>query len=209
MPLDLTYGKSTLVQVMAWCHQATSHYLSQCWPRSMSPNGITRPHWVKSPCAHLSIKSVFPVMGISIIKIRQSWHRLIFVMGIAILKRQYLYIEMAPWWPLLGLLFRCSIFKLSHCNSFEDQTSDYKSLFASSSTELQRFYHMMSYQDDSSPTSAWQLQAITWTNINPLRAKFFRVNINIYLYFVSFLHTNKTRVVEIPPRVRQGPTYSA
>ena len=32
--------------VMAWCHQATSHYLSQCWPRSMSPNGITRPHWV-------------------------------------------------------------------------------------------------------------------------------------------------------------------
>ena len=26
--------KSALVQVMAWCHQATSHYLSQCWPRS-------------------------------------------------------------------------------------------------------------------------------------------------------------------------------
>ena len=32
---------------MAWCHQATSHYLSQCWPRSMSPYGITRPQWVK------------------------------------------------------------------------------------------------------------------------------------------------------------------
>ena len=29
--------QSTLVHVMAWCHQATSHYLSQCWPRSMSP----------------------------------------------------------------------------------------------------------------------------------------------------------------------------
>ena len=28
--------KSTLVQVMVWCHQATNHYLSQCWPRSMS-----------------------------------------------------------------------------------------------------------------------------------------------------------------------------
>ena len=39
--------QSTLVQVMAWCRQATSHYLSQCWPRSMSPNGITRPQWVK------------------------------------------------------------------------------------------------------------------------------------------------------------------
>ena len=40
MPLDLTDVKSTLVQVMAWCRQATSHYLSQCWPRSMSPKGV-------------------------------------------------------------------------------------------------------------------------------------------------------------------------
>ena len=31
--------KSTLVQVMAWCRQATSHYLSQCWPTNMSPCG--------------------------------------------------------------------------------------------------------------------------------------------------------------------------
>ena len=47
MTLDLTYDKSTLVQVMAWCRQATSHYLSQCGPRSMSPYGVTRPQWVK------------------------------------------------------------------------------------------------------------------------------------------------------------------
>ena len=46
MPLDLTDDKSTLVQVMAWCRQATSHYLSQCWPRSLSPYGVTRPQWV-------------------------------------------------------------------------------------------------------------------------------------------------------------------
>ena len=46
MPLDLTDDKSTLAQVMAWCHQATSHYLSQCWPRSMLPNGVTRPQWI-------------------------------------------------------------------------------------------------------------------------------------------------------------------
>ena len=50
MPLYIL-DKSTLVQVMAWCRQATSHYLSQCWPRSMSLYGITRPQWVKSsPC---------------------------------------------------------------------------------------------------------------------------------------------------------------
>ena len=44
LPLDLTYDKSTLGRVMvAWCPQATSHYLIQCWPRS----GLTQPHWVK------------------------------------------------------------------------------------------------------------------------------------------------------------------
>ena len=44
--------------------------------------------------------------------------------------------------------------------------------------------------------------------INPLRAKFFRGNINIYLYFVSFLHIDTTQVVEILPQIRQEPTYS-
>ena len=29
--------KSTLVMVMAWCHQATSHYQNQCWPKSLTP----------------------------------------------------------------------------------------------------------------------------------------------------------------------------
>ena len=43
MSLDFTDDQSTLVQVMAWCQQTTSHYLSQCWPRSLSLCGITRP----------------------------------------------------------------------------------------------------------------------------------------------------------------------
>ena len=41
MPVDLTDDKSTLVQVMA-----TSRYLSQFLPRSLSPYGVTRPQWV-------------------------------------------------------------------------------------------------------------------------------------------------------------------
>ena len=53
MPLDLTDDESTLVQVMAWCRQATSHYLSQCWPIPMSPYGVTMPQWVK----HYNIKT--------------------------------------------------------------------------------------------------------------------------------------------------------
>ena len=48
-PHNLADEKSTLVQVMACCCQATNHYLSQCWPRSMSPYDVTRPqgfNWV-------------------------------------------------------------------------------------------------------------------------------------------------------------------
>ena len=46
MPQDLTDDKSTLVQLMAWCRQATSHYLGQCWLSSLSPYGVARPQWV-------------------------------------------------------------------------------------------------------------------------------------------------------------------
>ena len=43
LKLDLVEDKWTLVQAMAWCRQATSHYLSsQCWPRFMSPYDVTR-----------------------------------------------------------------------------------------------------------------------------------------------------------------------
>ena len=35
MSVGLTGKKSTLVRVMAWGRQATSHCLSQCWPRSV------------------------------------------------------------------------------------------------------------------------------------------------------------------------------
>ena len=62
--LDFTNDQSTLVQVMACCRQATSHYLSPCWPRSLSPSGVTRPKWVKeqdSPlCDYVWLACVFP-----------------------------------------------------------------------------------------------------------------------------------------------------
>ena len=55
MPLDLADDKSTLVQVMAWCCQTTSHYLSQCWPRFMSPYGVTRPQWVNDRAVQATV----------------------------------------------------------------------------------------------------------------------------------------------------------
>ena len=45
--MDLSDDESTLVQEMAWCHQATGHYLSQCWLSPWSPYGVARPQWVK------------------------------------------------------------------------------------------------------------------------------------------------------------------
>ena len=47
-----------------------------------------------------------------------------------------------------------------------------------------------------------------YIHINPLRAKFFKRNINIYLHFVSFLHIDMTQVVEILHQIRQEPTDS-
>ena len=42
-PEDHVDGKSILLQVMAWCHQAGGHYLNQCWPSSMTQYGIPWP----------------------------------------------------------------------------------------------------------------------------------------------------------------------
>ena len=46
MPKDLADCYSTLIQVMAWCRQATSHYLNQCSPNYMTPHATTRPQCV-------------------------------------------------------------------------------------------------------------------------------------------------------------------
>ena len=50
MPQNTFIDKSTLVQVMASSLTATSHYLNQCWPSSMTPYGVIIGHawWVKS-----------------------------------------------------------------------------------------------------------------------------------------------------------------
>ena len=37
----LTTEESTVVQVIAWCHQETSHYLNQCWTRGPLLEGFS------------------------------------------------------------------------------------------------------------------------------------------------------------------------
>ena len=45
-------------------------------------------------------------------------------------------------------------------------------------------------------------------HLNPLHAKFFRGNMNIYLHFMPLFHIDMTQIVEIHPHVRPGPAYS-
>ena len=79
MSLDFSDGLSTLVQVMAWCRQATSHYMSQCWPRSLSPYGVTRPQWVNG-------YNYLSMLGFKLIHISQRCPRRLILL---VLKSEY------------------------------------------------------------------------------------------------------------------------
>ena len=94
-----------------------------------------------------------------------------------------------------------------------------KSIFYSPSSKFTSIDEQASVSFHLCGLSPNRGQTIPWTNVdpihiirpqwfNPLRAKFFRGNINIYLHFVSFLHIDTTWVVEILPKIRQKPTYS-
>ena len=52
LPSGKCHKTSALVQIMDWCHHATSHYLNQCWPSSITPHGITRPQCVDEFVCH-------------------------------------------------------------------------------------------------------------------------------------------------------------
>ena len=106
----------TLVQVMAWCRQATSHYLSQCWPKSLLPYEVTRPQWVKQSCGSNTISaSMMHKMAH-----KKAWNRSaldsILVTGasnrdtmVCLLGAQYLYVRYSclPEVSLLWILITC------------------------------------------------------------------------------------------------------
>ena len=69
-----------------------------------------------------------------------------------------------------------------------DNITYYKTVIANKPINRYCFYNVMPCV--SAPSSGW---------FNPLRAKFFRGNTNIYLQFVSLLHIDITRVLKIVP----------
>ena len=75
MSMDLTDDKA-----MAWCRQATSHYLSQCWPRSSLPYGVTRPQWVNYNTVQVRawMSDYIPIFYrglLYMVFLSQKWHR--------------------------------------------------------------------------------------------------------------------------------------
>ena len=80
MQLDFADDKSIFVQVMAWCHQATNHYLSHGWRRSMSPNVVvTRPQRVKESTSSGNMPWPEPILFliyiyIYMLLISMLWH---------------------------------------------------------------------------------------------------------------------------------------
>ena len=76
IPQIFTDDKLTLIQVMAWCHQAPSHYLNQWWPSSLSPYDVTRGQWVKMgmfSCRKMPLKWLwYPHLGVTGEELRVS-----------------------------------------------------------------------------------------------------------------------------------------
>ena len=66
------------------------------------------------------IKTVFLDIRIPVIKKRWSWYYLIFTMGIWILVRWHLYIEMTPWIPFNLYFFQqnSNLIEISICSHF-------------------------------------------------------------------------------------------
>ena len=98
------------------CRNITVNYTTAgvCWQYLKHLNQITENHstelisfvqcWNKigkhsTPVSHFNMKTIFPGMGIFMLKIKQAWDCLIFNMVIPILVRWHFYIETAPIFP--------------------------------------------------------------------------------------------------------------
>ena len=54
---------------MAWCCQATSHYLNQCWPRTLLRNGVPGPQ-----CVNPFFFNIYWNVVCFLLHIHRAWH---------------------------------------------------------------------------------------------------------------------------------------
>ena len=87
-----------------WCCPGVHWCLGPHWAEVLAwvgPHPLMNRSW--QPRGHFNIKTVFPGIGIPIIKIRRSWDRLIFIMRIPILVTWHFCTATAPrhsWLPV-------------------------------------------------------------------------------------------------------------
>ena len=113
MPENAFYVKSTVAQVMAWCHQATSHYLSLWWYRLVLLCVITKPQCVKTSLPQIPKNAIMGLdyLGPDLINVKmpsyqyrkshyrdKAFMRLSFIstMGFPILVKWYLKLNESP-----------------------------------------------------------------------------------------------------------------
>ena len=106
-------GVSNLIwnstQVIFTRLQATSHYLSQCCPRSLSPYGVIRPQWVNSEWREFlqSILYQFSVVCyekfLKNFKIYSQWFLLEVLMFMTVRKNKTIYWTIDRWFVMTSL----------------------------------------------------------------------------------------------------------
>ena len=64
----------SLVQVMAWCRQATSHYLNLWWQRPRKPYFVIRPQWVNLLWQYFTLKLII-LLDFYIFQVASPWIR--------------------------------------------------------------------------------------------------------------------------------------
>ena len=102
MSLDPADVKSTLVQIMAWCHQAASYYLSQCWSWFMSLHDVTRPQPVYDCTFKLNISTKIRRKERQNIWKFRHFSGMVFTNLIHSTAHEWHLPFNTTWWPLLG-----------------------------------------------------------------------------------------------------------
>ena len=105
----------TLVQVMAWCHQVTSHYVSHSSTKYVA---IWR-HWATFSQHRLTC------IGNPIVEIKQSWDRLIIIMGFPILISGHFYFKSVPGDSMAGVAECWNILWIQNISKYRPEAITY------------------------------------------------------------------------------------
>ena len=126
---------------MARCHQATSHYLNQCWLRFMSSYGINGPQWVNEmlPCCCSELMKMIGYLSSNLVmtrdmpRLQNIANKINITAGGAVKKKNFLLQEhqQRTWHLTTMLLAKCHSFCLSFrlsCDLFTICLTTYDSL---------------------------------------------------------------------------------